>query len=93
MLMFLSTYIVFACDFSHGNVVQLPREEVIINNKRVVALIDSGCSRSIVSAGIVSHLGLKPAMNHVITISGDKIKCGFEKEVNVQVRDRNLTLS
>ena len=32
-------------------------------------------------------------MNHVITMSGDKIKCGFETEVNVQVRDRNLMLS
>ena len=54
-----------AGDFSHGNVVQLPREEVIINDKRVVALIDSACSRSIVSSSIVSYLGLKPAMNHV----------------------------
>ena len=26
-------------------------------------------------------------------MSGDKIKCGFETEVNVQVRDTNLTLS
>ena len=72
-----------AGDFSHGNVVQLAREEVIINDKRVVALIDSGCSRSIVSSNIVSHLGLKPAMNHVVTMSGDKIQILAHKYDNI----------
>ena len=32
-------------------------------------------------------------MNHVIKMSGKKIKCGFESEVNVQERERNLPLS
>ena len=65
----------------------------MINDERVAALIDSGCSRSIISSEIITGLRLKPAINEVLTMSGEKVRCIYESEVKITLRGRQLLLS
>ena len=65
----------------------------MINDERVAALIDSGCSRSIISSEIITSLSLKPAINEVLAMSGEKVGCVYESEVKINLRGRQLLLS
>ena len=58
----------------------------MINDERVVALIDSGCSRSIISFEIITSLRLKAAINEVLSMSGEKVRCVYECEVKMNLR-------
>ena len=71
---------------------QLPTEWVMINDERVATLIDSGCSRSIISSEIITGLRLKPVINEVLTMSGEKVRCVYESEVKITLRSRQLLL-
>ena len=65
----------------------------MINDERVAALIYSGCRRSIISSEIITRLRLKPAINEVLTMSGEKVRCVYESEVKITLRGRQLLLS
>ena len=69
---------------------QLPTEWVMINHERVATLIDSGCSRSNISSDIITGLRLKPAINEVLTMSGEKVRCIYEREVKITLKVRQL---
>ena len=65
----------------------------MINDESVAALIDSGCSRVIISSEIITHFRLNPAINEVLTMSGEKVRCIYESEVKITLRGRQLLLS
>ena len=70
----------------------LPCVEVDLNGMEVNALVDTGCSRSIVSRKVCEGMTFSPVRERVVTMSGDDVLCLDAVVLNVSVEGVVLAL-
>jgi len=63
------------------------------NGVKVRALVDTGCSQSIVSSRLVGSIPTEKQENTVITMSGDSVKCDRVVDATVCVGQKELKLT
>lgn len=78
--------------FPFSSKAHLPTLEVKINGRLATALLDSGCSRSIVSPYFVSKGELNRGTEEITMMNGDSVMCVGHSTVDVVVEKKILTL-
>ena len=76
-----------------NNVAHLPVISVIVDGCSAKALVDTGCSRSIVSRRVVRHSKLSSVNEPVVMMNGDVSVCTESCWVSVSVEGNVLLLN
>lgn len=74
-----------AGSLSLGNLAQLPRVRVCWDGVSLVALLDTGCTRSIVSSGIVGQQNVRPCFSRVVMMNGQETSCSAACTLSIEV--------
>lgn len=76
-----------------GDSAQLPTLQAVVNGKQARALLDSGCSTSIISKRIVQNCDLRHSKRQITMMNGKTTDACWEYDCCIQVLGRVVTLS
>ena len=71
---------------------QLPLLQVFVNNASAKALLDTGCSKTIVSRELVNNCQLRPVFRSVILMNSEEVDCSESCMCEVVVDGRCVML-
>lgn len=72
-----------------ANLAALPTVEVQIGNRKLQALVDTGCSQTIAAKKLLSWV--RPCSHVIISVNGAKLSCG-KGELTISIQNRSIEL-
>ena len=73
-------------------VAQLPTVWVVVAGLKLKALLDSGCSKTIVSQKVLGKVNTRPVSERVVTMSGAVVKCTRAASIEMLVGENTVCL-